>query len=119
MQYILTKNKQLMSVINYEPNVSGNPEIIVTKITDEEYDLITNKTHKFDINSLKVVVNSAEDNLQIQNIKAKKSNIFFLSSTDWKILRHIREQHLGVSTTLSEKQYTELETLRQEAAKGL
>ena len=51
--------------------------------------------------------------------KLKESNLLFLSSTDWKILRHIREKQLGISTTLSEKQYTELETLRQEAAKGI
>ena len=108
-----------MSVLNYEPNTSGDTEIVITKITDEEDSLILNKTHKFDTDSLKVVPNSAEDNIQMQNVKAKESNILFLSSTDWKVLRHIREKHLGVSTTLSEKQYTELETLRQEAAKGI
>jgi hypothetical protein len=119
MKYILTKNKQLVSVLNYEPNTSGDTEIVVTKITDDEDSLILNKTHKFDTDSLKVIPNSAEDNAQIQSVKVKESNISFLLSTDWKILRHIREKHLGVSATLSEKQYTELETLRQEAAKGI
>ena len=115
MKYILTKNKQLVSVLNYEPNTSGDTEIIITKITDDEDTLILNKTHKFDLDSLKIVPNSTENNLQIQKEKLKESNLLFLSSTDWKILRHIREKHLGISTTLSEKQYTELETLRQEA----
>ena len=115
MNYILTKNKQILSVVNYKPNTSHDKDIVVSEITDEEDSLILSKTHKFDLDSLKIVPNSTEDNLQIQKEKLKESNLLFLSSTDWKILRHIREKHLGISTTLSEKQYTELETLRQEA----
>jgi len=42
----------------------------------------------------------------------------FLNSTDWKILRHIREQALSKSTTLSQAEYLELERQRDLAAQG-
>ena len=40
----------------------------------------------------------------------------FLNSTDWKILRHMRQQALNVPTTLTDAQYLELEQQRQAAA---
>ena len=43
----------------------------------------------------------------------------FLNSTDWKIMRHIREQALGLETSLTDKEYLELENKRQEAAKSI
>jgi len=40
----------------------------------------------------------------------------FLNSTDWKILRHLRQQALDLTTSLTEEQYLELEQQRQAAA---
>lgn len=38
----------------------------------------------------------------------------FLKNTDWKIIRHKEEQDLGLKTSLSEEEYLELITKRQE-----
>ena len=48
--------------------------------------------------------------------KSKKAKAF-LSSTDWKVLRHIRETQLGIQTTLSTKEYVALEKERHKQAK--
>lgn len=43
----------------------------------------------------------------------------FLDSTDWKVLRHIRQKALNVVTTLSEEQYLALEQERSDKANSI
>jgi hypothetical protein len=43
----------------------------------------------------------------------------FLNNTDWKILRHLRQQALGISTSLTAEEYLELEHERQMAAESI
>ena len=43
----------------------------------------------------------------------------FLKNTDWKILRHQEQQALGMETSLSENEYFDLITERQERRKLL
>ena len=38
----------------------------------------------------------------------------FLNSTDWQVIRHKEQQDLGIKTSLSEDEYLELITQRQE-----
>ena len=38
----------------------------------------------------------------------------FLNSTDWQVIRHKEQQDLGIETSLSEDEYLELITQRQE-----
>jgi hypothetical protein len=40
----------------------------------------------------------------------------FLNSTDWKVLRHIRQKALNITTSLSDVEYTQLEQQREAAA---
>jgi hypothetical protein len=40
----------------------------------------------------------------------------FLASTDWKVLRHIRQKALGETTSLTEEEYLALELQRSQAA---
>jgi hypothetical protein len=56
-------------------------------------------------------------NKQQETINAEKRE--FLNSSDWKILRHLREKALSIDTTLSETEYLELEQLRNDAAKDI
>ena len=41
--------------------------------------------------------------------------LVFLESTDYKVLRHLGQKALNISTTLTEQEYLDLETQRQEA----
>lgn len=49
------------------------------------------------------------------NIEAR----VFLNSTDYKVLRHIRQQALGIATSLTAEEYLELEHERQAAAESI
>jgi hypothetical protein len=43
----------------------------------------------------------------------------FLTDTDWKIIRHIRQKALEIETSLTEEEYIALETERQQKAESI
>lgn len=112
-----TEINQVTSVLNYEPSV---PETVdVVEITDDQYKLIKEQTHFFDINSRTV---QAVPQATLDKKQQEKANIVlreFLSSTDWQVMRHIRQKALGITTTLTDAQYIDLENRRQNAANSI
>lgn len=60
----------------------------------------------------KIPTKNAHNDKVINNVVLHQ----FLNSTDWKVLRHIRELALNQPTSLSHEQYIELEQARAEAA---
>jgi hypothetical protein len=122
MYYVIIENDQMTSVLNYEPSLPDTATAI--SITDEQYSSITiENTHYFDLKTRTVVSHPQEKiDLEAQNkqqeiINAEKRE--FLNSSDWKILRHLREKALSMDTTLGETEYLELEQLRNDAAKDI
>ena len=119
MYYVCIENNQFVGSFNYEPNVPAEVEVI--EITDQDYINITElKTYYFDI-ATKTVKAYARDHIdQLAREKAQESinteNREFLNSTDWKVLRHIRQKALGIPTSLSEEAYLALEQQRTQAA---
>ena len=118
MYYVCVENNQIVSMLDYEPNVPSS--VSVTTITDDEYGLISKeKTHYFDIETGTVKLHGeevfAQRDVDAQNRVYEK----FLDDTDWKVMRHIREKALAKTTTLSEEEYTDLETQRDTAAAGI
>lgn len=118
MHYICIENNIIISVLNYEPNVPDTVEVV--EVTDEEHNLIRDDTHRFDITTKKVV---PHESLYIEekaaNIEKEQNNAVhrqLLASTDWKILRHIRQKALDLPTSLTEQEYIALENQRQAAA---
>ena len=119
MHYVLIENGRIIGIINYEPSIPDS----VTKIsiTDEQHKLITeSETHYFDIatNTVKAFDQSVLDQRnqkQAQDV-INAENRFFLESTDWKVLRHLRQKALEVNTSLTEAEYLALEQQRSEAA---
>lgn len=114
MYYVCIENNQIINMLSYEPNVPES--VMVHTITEEEYNNILADTHYFDLitNQVKPV---SDEEIQgkaqaFQNGQERE----FLNSTDWKVLRHIRQKHLGIATSLTEEQYTELENQREAAA---
>lgn len=45
----------------------------------------------------------------------KKEAAEFLNVTDWKIIRHKEQQDLGIETSITQEEYLQLITKRQEA----
>lgn len=121
MFYICLENNKIVSHLNYKPNAPEDIKVI--EITDEENDLLEKQTHYFDINTKKIIKYTNKELNQFKIIDELKENNIknqsFLNSTDWKIMRHIREQALGLETSLTNKEYLELENKRQEAAKSI
>lgn len=117
MHYVCIENNQVTSVLNYRPNVPNS--IKVVEITDEQNVQCSNGTHYFDTNQNKVVPQSQSvlNAQEIDKQNAVKRNK--LQSTDWIVLRHIREKALGVPTSITEAEYVKIEQERQEIAKTI
>jgi hypothetical protein len=113
MYYICIENNTVISVLSYRPHVPST--VTVQEIIDDDFKKIEMGTHYFDIPSNAVKEKLPE--MTAPSIKAAQ-NREFLNSTDWQILRHMREQALGKSTTLSQTEYLELERQRDLAAQG-
>ena len=116
MHYVCIENNLVVSILNYEPNTPQS--VSVVPIPDEDHQLIANQTHIFDVDllSIRALTNKELNDLFDVEGATKRD---FLNSTDWKVLRHLREKALGVSTSLTSQQYLDLEAERQETAKGL
>ena len=118
MYYVCVENNQIVSMLDYEPNVPSS--VTVTMITDDEYQLMSReKTHYFDVETSTVKMHREEVFSQRDVEAQNRVNKKFLSDTDWKVMRHIREKALAKTTTLSDEEYADLETQRDIAAAGI
>ena len=114
MYYICVEDERVISVLDYEPNVPDTVQVV--EISAEDFAKLDSKTHYFDIPTSTVIQYGAEYNNQRQQLQLNQTNEKFLASTDWKVMRHIREKALGIPTSLSESAYLDLELTRQRAA---
>ena len=114
MHYVCIENNAISSILNYEPSVPNTVEVVT--ISDDDGKKLHNQTHIFDLNSKTVVPVDAAITAQKEQDKLNGVEREFLNSTDWKILRHLRQKALNVPTTMSEVEFLELEQQRQAAA---
>ena len=117
MHYVCVENDVIVSILGYEPNVPNS--VIVYPISDEQATQIQDQTHFFDLNSNTVVEVAAELLAQKEKEIANGNEREFLNSTDWQILRHLREKTLGLPTSLTEEEFIDLEQQRQAAASNI
>jgi hypothetical protein len=117
MHYVCVENEIIVSILNYQPSVPKS--VAVFEITDQQAAQIQAQTHYFDLNSqtVKSVTGdlAAQKSQELSNAEKRE----LLNSTDWKVLRHIRQKALGIPTTLSDAQYLELEQQRETASQGI
>lgn len=115
--FVCIENNQVTSILNYQPNVPQGVEVV--EITAAEDQLIKDGTHIFDVSTKTVKSKSAEELAKKQAGIDNIPHVEYLNSTDWMVLRHIRQQALGIPTSLTEEQYLDLEIKRQEAANSI
>lgn len=114
MHYVCIENNKIVSILNYVPSVPNT--VTVVTITDEQHAQLLNQTHVFDIETSSVVPVSTASLTQKQTDVANAQEREFLNSTDWKVLRHIRQQALGIPRSLTDNEYLELERQREASA---
>ena len=114
MHYVCIENNLVVSVLNYQPNVPSS--VAVVEITDSQAAQIAAQTHYFDVVSRTVTAVAAGVTAQRAADVANGQEREFLNSTDWKILRHIRQKALNIATSLSDAEYIQLEQQREAAA---
>jgi hypothetical protein len=114
MKYICIEDGAVTSLMSYEPEVPAG--VTVVEIRDDKAAQLEAGTHIFDIPTQSVTLKTEQVTRRENIIKENGQEREFLNSTDWKVLRHIRQKHLGIATTLTEEQYTELENQREAAA---
>ena len=120
MNYVCIEDSKIIGIFNYRPGVPDS--VTVVEITDEEAKQINEKTHFLDLDNVvkprpqeDLDEESAVKQLELDNAEKRA----FLSSTDWKVMRHIRQLALGIPTTLTEDEYVALEQERQETANSI
>ena len=117
MHYVCVESNRVTGVLDYEPNVPDT--ITVVQITQQQREDIESGTHYFDVDSLSVQPHQAEVLEQRAQQDANREHENYLRSTDWQVLRHIRQKALGMPTSLSEAEYLELEAERQRRADAI
>jgi len=114
MHYVCIENNLVISILSYQPNVPSSVEVV--EITDAQAAQIAAQTHYFDVTSKSVAAIAAGVAAQRATDVANGQEREFLNSTDWKILRHLRQKALNVPTSLTDAEYLTLEQQRQAAA---
>ena len=114
MHYVCIEDSKIISILNYQPNVPGS--VTVKEISDAQANQIAAQTHYFDV--VDKTVKAVDSAITAQKAKdvANGQEREFLNSTDWKILRHIRQKALNIATSLSDADYLQLEQQREAAA---
>jgi len=117
MHYVCIENNTVVSILNYEPNVPNTVTLVT--ITDEQHNNIQAETHYFDLPTKSVKPVAASVTAQKQTEQQNGLERDFLNSTDWQVLRHLRQKALGIATTLTDDEYLALERQRQQAAQRI
>ena len=74
------------------------------------------QSHRFDVATDSLVPVSLSESAQKERDILNGIEREFLNSTDWQVMRHLRQKALGEPTSLTEEQYLELEQQRSDAA---
>jgi hypothetical protein len=114
MHYVCIENNIVVGIQSYQPAVPST--VTVVEITDEQHAGLVNETHTFDLITKTVVQITPEILSEKNKQKLNAVEREFLNSSDWKVLRHIRQKALGIDTTLTEEEYRSLEQQRNDAA---
>ena len=117
MYYVCVENDRVTGVLNYEPNVPSSVTVVI--ISNEDHTKLDQRTHYFDIptSSVQPYPQRELDKLAAQSASLEHQR--FLTNSDWKIMRHIREKALGIPTSLSNAEYLDLELERERHAAAI
>ena len=114
--FVCVENNAVVSVCNYEPSVPKSVKKV--EISKLDYEKLQLESYYFDVASSAVVEN-AEIKQQLEIASTNKVHLDMLETSDWMVLRHIREKALGIETSLTNEEYIALEEKRELAARSI
>lgn len=117
MYYICVEDNRVVSVLDYRPSVPDSVSVI--EISNDDFHALDNQTHFFDVETNQVVAYGSEKLERDQQLEQNREHEKYLRSTDWQVLRHIRQKALGVPTSLSDAEYLDLELERNRRANSI
>lgn len=117
MFYACVEDSQVISIVDYKPKVPGT--VLVFEISEIEKNSIEAGDLVFDNQAMGFRAVGDAESTVIKDRNTANRTRMYLIDTDWMVLRHIREQALGIETTLSQEEYLQLELDRQRAAKAI
>lgn len=113
MFYIFNANGNLVGTSDYEPNL----EDLQTRneyFTESNQDLIFHRVVGGKYGGIYEIVETPEDVTQQQTAKIVSQRNGLLNKYDWIVTRHLEEKMTGKDQTLSEEQFIEFLSYRQE-----
>jgi len=117
MYYVCIEDDRVVNVLDYAPEVPVT--VTVIEISNSDYQLLTDRSHYFDIPTKSLLPYSTEVFDARSQQQLNKEHRRLLMDSDWQVLRHIRQKALGVPTSLSEAEYLDLELRRNQAANSI
>lgn len=114
MHYVCIEDNKVIGIQSYQPAVPAT--VTTVTINNDQYKQIMDQSHVFDTASRQVVPVNNGVIAEKARYTANGIEREFLNSTDWKVMRHIRQKALNIPTTLSDAAYLQLEQQRQAAA---
>lgn len=105
--------------------VYGQPEVIQQvevspEVLDEQGNVIQEAVYGQNIIPADFTIEYVDiDSIPKSQDELNVEALQFLAETDWKILRHLRQQSLGIATSLTSQEFLELEQERQMAAESI
>lgn len=117
MYYVCIEDDRVVNVLDYAPEVPVT--VTVVTIDDADYQLLSDRSHYFDIPTKSVLPYSTKVIDARAQQQQNKIHQQMLKDSDWQVLRHIRQKALGIPTSLSEAEYLDLELRRNQAANSI
>jgi hypothetical protein len=114
MYYVCVSEGRVASIINYVPACVWPMQAY--PISDTEYGQIQALTHYFDTTTCTVMSMPSQMLTRNTQQEDNQAHLRFLRDTDWQVLRHMRQLHLGEPTSLTAEAYTQLEQERSRVA---
>ena len=91
-------------------------EYLIVEVSEQQVHGLVTGSLLLDHATKTIIQADADALLQIKLVEESDTARRYLISTDWKVMRHIRELALGLATTLTAEEYLSLEQSRADAA---
>lgn len=112
--FVCVENDKVIGMQEFEPSVPDS--VKVYQITEEEYKAIIDGNMVFNVKKKKVTEPLAKELKEKEAQQIIQEARKLLNTTDWQVMRHIREKALNMKTSLTEDEYLKLERERHMAA---